>query len=195
MDEILFRKATNSDVEEISQLMETVYRQLEDPSIFACDDMEYVKNHIQKEGFCIVAQNQNEKIVGVLMVRFPFEAEDNLGIDIHLPKEKLNQVAHMESCVVHPDYRGHRLQQQLLQLAEEWIDKENFSYLLATVAPHNIPSRHSLEKVGYHFILQKKKYGGLDRALWGRSFCHEERPFVMRSAPLSGCGNDKTVNG
>ena len=53
MDEILFRKATNSDVEEISQLMETVYRQLEDPSIFACDDMEYVKNHIQRKDFVL----------------------------------------------------------------------------------------------------------------------------------------------
>ena len=86
----------------------------------------------------------------------------------------------------------HRLQQQLLQLAEEWIDKENFSYLLATVAPHNIPSRHSLKKWDIILYYKRKIWWPRQRTL-GRGTTRSS--FVMRSAPLSGCGNDKTVNG
>ena len=135
--DVVLRIAKFSEAEAIHGLMKSVYDNMPDKTLFFCDDLEYVKNSIDKEGFVVVACNPDSgKIVANLIVRHP--DEDNLGLDINLPTEELSKVIHMESAVVSADYRGQGLQYRLMEYAEKFLRSEGkHKYLMATVSPYN----------------------------------------------------------
>ena len=160
------RRAVFEDANAIYNMMQKVESVLEDKTLYVCDDYEYVERHLEKEGFSLVACNEKGEIVGGFLFRFPGNAQDNLGRDIGLSEEVLDRVVHMESVAVLPEYRGHHLQEKMLYYAEKLIDKNKYSYLLATVSPNNPASYLSFEKCGYSLIMTKEKYGGLLRRIY-----------------------------
>jgi ribosomal protein S18 acetylase RimI-like enzyme len=146
--------------------MRRVYDFLEDKSLYVCDDLEYVKAHIDKEGFIIVAEGNMGEMEAALIVRYPMDKEDNLGGDIGLAGEELKSVVHMESVFVLPEYRGRHLQVKLLEYAQALIDTKQFKFFLATVSPENTASCKSFEESGYELAATKEKYGGLLRRIY-----------------------------
>lgn len=158
--------ASEEQAEEIYHVMKAVYEQLVDKNLYVCDDLEYVKLHIKEAGFTVVACNENSEIVGSFMVRYPGLDEDNLGRDIGMNQQQLNQVVHMESAVVHPEYRGNGLQLAMLKYAEGLIDKSKYKYFCATVSPDNPWSYRAFENNGYQLKITKEKYAGLMRRIY-----------------------------
>lgn len=165
-NDIMFRLATLCDIREISELMNEAYERLENKSIYVCDDTEHIKNCLSDKGFGVVAYTESGKIVGSFLMYYPGDSEDNLGRDIGLTEDELRKTVHMESAVVHPDYRGRGLQYRMLVYAEEMIDKSKYRYFLSTVSPENPASFRSLERNGYRHILTKEKYNGLIRRIY-----------------------------
>ncbi len=165
-DDVTIRVAKDSDAQNIAQLMSYVYEKLEDKSTFVCDDLAFVKKHLNKNGFGVVACNENGEIVGSFILRFPHHDDDNLGKDINLSSKELQRVVHMESAVVHPSYRGKALQRKMLSYAEKLIDKEKYNILLATVSPKNLPSCKTFEQSAYKCVMTKEKYGGMMRNIY-----------------------------
>jgi GNAT superfamily N-acetyltransferase len=150
--------------------MRRAYDFLEDKSLYVCDDLEYVKAHIDREGFIIVAEGSMGEMAAGLIVRYPMEAEDNLGRDIGIAGIELKSVVHMESVFVLPEYRGKHLQIKLLEYAEKLTDTQHFKIFMATVSPENIASCKSFEKSGYELISTKEKYGGLQRRIYCKRY-------------------------
>lgn len=165
-NDIVLKVATKDQADEIYSVMDEVYNRLEDKSLYVCDDLEYVKSHIENEGFAVVACNNTSRIVGSFIFRYPMHSEDNLGRDIGLEEEQLKKVVHMESSVVLPEYRGRGLQLSMLQYGEELIDQSKYKYLMATVSPDNKWSYNSFEKNGYKLTITKEKYNGLMRRIY-----------------------------
>ena len=163
---ITLTTASMEQAEEIYNLMQTVHDQMEDKSLYVCDDLDFVKAHIKDSGFTVIACNEASEMVACFLVRFPGLSEDNLGRDIGLEDEELNRVAHMESAVVLPEYRGMGLQLSMLRYAEAHIDRSKYQYFMATVSPDNPWSYHSLEKNGYELKATKEKYCGLMRRIY-----------------------------
>ena len=163
---VTIRKAVSSDAESIYTNMEQVANAQSDKSLFICDDFNFVSRHISKEGFTVVACNEENKVIASLIIRYPMSAEDNLGRDIGINNAELLRVVHMESAVVLPSYRGMGLQRKLLLFAESLIDKNKYQHLLATVSPDNPASYRSFEKCGYTHVMTKGKYGGLQRRIY-----------------------------
>jgi GNAT superfamily N-acetyltransferase len=166
MCDISFRRIGVKDAEKIHKAMRRVYDFLEDKSLYVCDDLAYVKRHINKEGMVIAAEDNSGKIAAGLIVRYPMRAEDNLGRDIGLEEDELKTVVHMESVFVLPEYRGHKLQIKLLEYAEKLTDTGQFKIFLATVSPENTASCKSFEQSGYELYAVKEKYGGLQRRIY-----------------------------
>lgn len=73
--------------------------------------------------------------------------------------------ANYKICLVHPDYRGHGLQQQLGRRLEEVARQQGIGLLCSTVSPHNPASFRSLEHLGYCRNRTLVKYG-FDRVLY-----------------------------
>ena len=160
--EFSIKIAEPKDSTNIYNLMKEVYEKLEDKKLFFCDDLDYVQRHIKNEGFAIKVE-QNGKLVASLVVRFPGEAEDNLGRDVDI--DELHKVAHIESIVVDEKYRGNGLQDKMIKFAEELIFQIGYTYLMATVSPDNKHSLDNFEKNGYKVVMIKVKYGVLNRAI------------------------------
>ncbi len=166
-----FRIATIEDAQKIHWAMQTVADSMEDKSLFVCDDFEFVKSHISDKGFIVVATTQEageDRIVGCLIVRYPGDESDNLGLDIGLPKSELYNVVHMESAVVLPKYRGNGLENKMMKYADEQIENSDTKHFMSTASPDNIASCKSLEKCGYVIKMTKQKYGGIIRHIYYR---------------------------
>lgn len=162
----IFRTVKKEEAGVVRRVMQEVYEQLEDKSLFVPSSTEEILAHIKAEGFTVGAYDLQGRMAGHFIVRYPMYAPDNLGRDLGLPENELCKVAHMESAVVLPEYRGHHLQIQMLKYAESIIDQKKFRYLMSTVSPDNPASYRSLEANGYKLMMTRKKYGGLLRRIY-----------------------------
>ncbi len=180
------RRAFSTDAKTIEAIMNTAWAALEDKDWFMQDDSAFIR-HILGEadsprpsawaaaplsacapavnGFGLLALDTRDAPVAYLLVLFPELSSKNLGYDLAFEKRQLLQTAHMDSLAVLPNHQGQRLQQSLIRCAEE-ILRQHFSgkiYLLATVAPANLPSLKSFQACCYEIRGTKEKYGGVIR--------------------------------
>ena len=102
------RLLEEDDLSSIINLQQIVLNNLNDADIFEPQSAESlgdcVKTHGQIMGIIV-----EERLIAYRVIYFPKHHQDNLGRDLSLPKSVLNSVAHLESVVVHPDYRGNSL--------------------------------------------------------------------------------------
>ncbi|HJE19958.1 MAG TPA: GNAT family N-acetyltransferase [Aliicoccus persicus] len=83
--------------------------------------------------------------------------DDHLADDIGIDKEG---TIYSEVSLVHPEYRGQQLQTKMGKyLIDDLKQSGNFKYILATVAPDNIPSLKDKFKLGFRILKTKYKYG------------------------------------
>lgn len=173
--EVKIVRATQSDVSELTRMMEEVAESMENPAWFMRDDGTYIKEHIGSnpvseadKGFVLKAMVREPygewKPAGFFMADFPGITEQNLGNHINLSPEKLAVVAHMDSVVVLSQYRGRGLQYKLIREAEKLIESETeYRILMATVHPDNRYSLRNVMAHGYEVVAETLKYGGYPR--------------------------------
>ena len=183
------KRAELRDVAELSCIMEAVAARMEQPAWFMQDDRAYIEAHIGErplsgtdKGFILKVLAYGEgnnfrsrsipklepitdpETAGFFMVHFPGLSEENLGRDIGLSVEKQALVAHMDSVVILPEYRGHGLQHMLMKEAERIIKSETgYRILMATVHPDNTYSLRNVKAHGYEVAAKAIKYGGHPR--------------------------------
>lgn len=184
------RLATLKDASEICAVMDTCFQALEQKEYFICDDLDYVKDILSDHGFGVVACNENDEIVGNLLVKYPGITEENLGYDVFVTKNipsptpytltslhppflseaNLKRVLHMDSASVLPAHRGYGLEGKMIAFAESLVDTSKHCYAFATVDPRNIASLKTLEKCGYQIMVTKEKYNGFVRHVMMKQF-------------------------
>lgn len=185
------RLATFEEAYEIWSIMDICYQALEHKEYFICDDLEYVKDILSGNGFGVVACDQNGKIVGNLLVKYPGVNEENLGYDVFgksfegiglstiynvaLTPENLHRVLHMDSASVLLEHRGYGLERKMIAFAETLVNTSAYCYSFATVAPDNTASLKSLEKNGYQVMVVKEKYEGLVRCVMMKELKNEHQ--------------------
>lgn len=150
--------AGDRDVDGICSVMESVSREIHDPGVFYADDRQFISDHITSCGFTLKACADGG-IVGFLIVRYPGDAEDNLGRDIGLGPEELDSVFHIESVAILPEYRGHGLQRCLVAEGEAIAARDGRRFALATVSPVNRYSLDNMLVLGYSIVTTCPKYG------------------------------------
>lgn len=87
------------------------------------------------------------------------------GLDQLMASSSTLRSANYKICIVHPDFRGHALQQRLGERLEEAALRQGVRLLCSTVSPRNPASIRSLERLGYHYNRTLSKYG-FERALY-----------------------------
>ena len=132
---VLFRirKAEMTDVDEIMAVMHEAKNDKEHPDWFVSDDEEYVRTHIEEQGFVIVAQTADGSVAGFFIIKYPENREDNLGTYLDFDEEQLSHVAVMDSAVVCCAYRGNGLQGHMLEEAERLLDTDQYYYFTVSI--------------------------------------------------------------
>ena len=160
----VIRKADEADISGIMAIMNEARSDTEHPDWFVADDEKYIREHIQDQGYVIVAESPIGGIAGFFVVKYP-DDEDNLGTCLDFDREQLAHVAVMDSAVVGSVYRGNGLQGKMLEAAEELLDTEKYYYLMCTIHPDNEFSRNNMESHGYKVKKIALCYGGLPRCI------------------------------
>ena len=155
----------DDDIPEIMKIMGVALSLVPDKAWFAVDDETFMRRHIAEQGFTLKAVVEGE-LAGFLTVRYPKGDTDNLGDYINLSEEEKMFVVHMESAAVLPEYRGLRIQNQLMAKGYELLKGTEYKYVMGTAHPDNQFSVNNFRKLGYKVVAEVEKYGGLRRYVW-----------------------------
>ena len=138
MKHITIKRAEQTDVDMIMQLMQEAVDTVKVSDLFLPDNRQYIEEHISDRGFTLKALSSNNEILGFFIVDLPGESKHNLGYDLNYD-DKIHKVAQLEDTI--------------------------YEYFLGTVHPDNIYSRTNFVKAGYREARQMSKYGGMQRII------------------------------
>ncbi|MGB7603940.1 MAG: hypothetical protein WBL93_00535 [Lutisporaceae bacterium] len=158
-DEYVMRLLTTKELGAVVNLQEYVYDQLPNKQVLYVDTYKEMMEDMKQGAQIIGVYNNSEDLIAYRYVGFPGESDKNLGIDVKLPAKELCRVAHLETTVVRPDYRGNSLQSLTLQQAVPLIKSLGYKHLLCTVSPQNFFSLFNVMRNGLKVKALKKKYG------------------------------------
>ncbi|HZX45792.1 MAG TPA: hypothetical protein VFF83_00795 [Clostridia bacterium] len=158
-DQYVMRLISTEELGDIVALEKYVYDLLPNKQVLCMDSYEEMLDDIKRGAKVIGVFNKAKDLIAYRYIGFPGNNPKNLGNDINLPEQELPKVAHLETTVVHPDYRGNSLQSLTLQKAIPMVQDLGYSHLLCTVSPQNIYSLYNIMKNGLRVKALKKKYG------------------------------------
>ena len=158
------------DLPMVLDCMNEVYQNLPEKSWFSMDPQEDLIRYMTVSGFGLKAEVIDEDgtkdLAAVFVARTSALVEENLGSYLDLEDSQLSLVAHMEIAMVRSAYRGYGLQKKLMEVAEEQLRSAGFHWLMGTAHPDNVYSVHNFQKLGYEFVTEALKYGGLRRYIF-----------------------------
>ena len=111
------RRAEPGEGRRTAELVKAVFAVMpKDQKIwFSIDAIDLEAKRIDSgEDMAFLAEDGDEgnRLAGVFIVEFPGDRGDNMGHYAGLSGEQLQQVAHMDTAAVLPDYRGQKLQRR-----------------------------------------------------------------------------------
>lgn len=158
-DEYIMRIIAVGELKAAVELQKYVYEQLPNKQVLYMDSYEEMLDDMKNGAKIIGVFNKAKEIIAYRYIGFPGRTEKNLGNDINMASNELSKVAHLETTVVHPDYRGNSLQSITLQQALPMIREFGYNHVLCTVSPQNVYSLFNVIKNGLRIKALKKKYG------------------------------------
>lgn len=162
LSKITIRKANISDVDEIYNLIETIYNGMEHKEWYSYTKKKERYNLFINDGYCYVACYK-DKIIGYFLTYILRED----GTDFYkLVTEHYGNNENIIEVInygILPDYRGLGLQEKMLMQLENDVKGTEGKHFVVTIHPDNKYSLNNMIKRGYNIIITTKLYGGLDR--------------------------------
>ena len=160
---IELRKANENDLNQIFNLIQTVGQEMDskDSKIFAYSKNPNTYLQMLKTGFCAVAVKNNKIIASLLTCP---EDKDIIIKLANIPEQLASNTINFTTCQVLKDYRGNKLEQQLINFILYELNKlQNYKYAVCTVSPNNKASLKSVQNCGFQICNTAFLYGGKPR--------------------------------
>ena len=162
--EFLMREASEQDLSKVMEMMQEVANDSEHKEWFMPSDEEFVKRHLQEEGFTILAESQEGKLAGFLngisTDENIFRDEFFLDADLYNPNGENVMLLGLD---VLPDHRNQGLAREIVKQYAEREKVKNRKRLILTCLQ---------SKVDMYI-----KFGFVDRGIsqssWGGEEWHE----------------------
>ncbi|WP_077596651.1 GNAT family N-acetyltransferase [Oceanobacillus kimchii] len=162
----VLRDGTNVDVRYLTREDLPVIMQLQDIVIEELIDKDSLEPLSREEFLTILSDDKlmigvfdQQILIGFRAFLNPINDEEGLGKDIGLLESDYPCIVYSEISNVHPDYRGNGLQTFMGKTWMDSLDRRDFRYILATVAPFNIASLKDKFALGMKIYRLKNKYG------------------------------------
>ncbi|GLO64902.1 GNAT family N-acetyltransferase [Oceanobacillus kimchii] len=162
----VLRDGTNVDVRYLTRENLPVIMQLQDIVIEELIDKDSLEPLSREEFLTILSDDKlmigvfdQQILIGFRAFLNPINDEEGLGKDIGLLESDYPCIVYSEISNVHPDYRGNGLQTFMGKTWMDSLDRRDFRYILATVAPFNIASLKDKFALGMKIYRLKNKYG------------------------------------
>ena len=176
MQHIDIVKASENDVDIIYDIMMTAYEELPDKDMFFVDDKEFIKEHINEKGFCLLAKIDDE-YVGYMWVCLPYVENNHLGRYLGFSDEELMDTAILDSVAVKKKYRGRRIMKSLIEEVSERIRSLGINNMIAKAHPANKASIKSFVDRGFEIMTKIREHGTERYILYKNSQGKEKNEF------------------
>lgn len=166
----ILRVLDSADLAAVMDLQNSVLGAMEEVS--SCVPLSMEEHHLilQGDGEAIGLFIHN-KLYAACSILFPGIRRDNMARELNFNHEELQYVAQLELSLVHPHYRGNKLQHRLASiLARRAERKGNCRYLFTTVSPYNYPSIETVTSMGMNIAKLCKMYFAWDRYVVYKDF-------------------------
>lgn len=147
------------ELENVLALQDYIYERIQNKEIFVRDTMEDFLEAFEGQGRIFGIYTNEGRLIAYRFITVPGENEKNMGNDLYLPHREFHKVVHLETTVVHPDFRGMGLQRLTLDYAIKWTIAHGYRYLFCTVSPYNPVSLNNIMSGGLKVRDLKIKYG------------------------------------
>jgi ribosomal protein S18 acetylase RimI-like enzyme len=148
----------DSYLSSIITLQEMIVEDLKGTNIFQSDSAEFLQRCLTTHGR-IIGTIVKKKLIAYRVIYFPKHFDDNLGIDLSFPEKILSKVAHLETVVVHPDYRGNSLALKMNYQALNVMKTLKYHHACMTVSPKNFYNLKIVFQLGFLIKKLQIKYG------------------------------------
>jgi len=152
-------------INDVLRIQEEAFEALDRPELLRRNTREMLESCLREPHYTIGAYCGGV-LAGFAMLYDAGNSEENLGRDIGIPEEELDDVINLKLIIVSPKYRGNGLQRRMTAELEKIAVERKKKYICATVSPDNSFSRNNIEGMGYVLHSQKTKYGGVKRNLY-----------------------------
>lgn len=159
------RQVRKDEIEKILQLQEDCFAVINNEDWLRRNTRETFELCLQPPNYSLGCF-EGDRLIALGILQICGNDRENLGYQLDYPPERLDEVGNMKLVLVDPAYRGQGLQKQLMDLCEQYGRKQGLKVLASTVHPDNIFSRRNIEKCGYRYHSEHRKYGGLIRSLY-----------------------------
>jgi len=156
--EILIRKGKTEDTEAFIRLLQEVREGMDHKEWFYLDPPDFVREAMKNGKMQLWVAMDGDRLVGAFNLLVPGQEDYNYGYDLGFSQEQLLQVVNMDTAAVHPQYRGRKLQQRLLEEAEKEVRSWGNRILLCTIHPENRYSLNNALNLGYTVQKVLRKY-------------------------------------
>lgn len=155
------------EIDTVLDLQEFIYDRILNKEIFVKDNREDFYEALENEGRIFGIYTSQNRLIAYRFITIPGNNVRNMGNDVALPYSEFHKVVHLESTVVHPDFRGLGLQKLTLDYATKWAIAKGYRYLFCTVSPYNPISLKNIMSGELKVRDLKKKYGNeTHRGYW-----------------------------
>ena len=118
-------------------------------------------SYLMQHGFVVAIFPPERREPAYLMGCIYPPEEENLGHDIGLSPEELEQVAHLEIAMADPEFRGFGMHSRMCQLCCEELARTDAPTLSCPPSIRdNLPSKRALESAGLVTMVVKEKHAG-----------------------------------
>ncbi|AOT70811.1 GNAT family N-acetyltransferase [Geosporobacter ferrireducens] len=135
---------------DVLALQAFVSNHLENEQTFVADSETFMREEILAPGRGrMIGVFSEGKLIAYRNISFPKPDSDyNLGRECNIPEEELGKVSILEATVVHPQYRGNRLQARLLKHTIPLLESLGYYHVFSTISPYNYPSLKNVMDTG-----------------------------------------------
>ena len=156
--EFKIRTGTPSELEDYIHFIHAVQDAMSQSDWFAIDPDEETRALAAEGALSFWLAETDARLAAVFSIIRPGLRDFNLGYELGLPEADLQRVIHMDTAAVHPDFRGHGMQNRLIAHAEQFLPGK---ILLCTIHPENRYSLQNVLKLGYRIEKQVARYGSV----------------------------------
>lgn len=130
-----------SDIENMIELQNIVAENLENPQTFVVDSKEFILTQVLDDSMGrAIGVFAEGRLVAFRTMTFSGNDEYHLGRELNIQESELDHVVHLEATVVHPEFRGNRLQAKMMKHTYDIIDELGYYHVCCTIHPFNYPS-------------------------------------------------------
>jgi len=164
MNGFTFKKIPNTDKEQVQNLVNTVFKTLENPDFLIPWTNEQMNRFFNEDYSILFGAYDGDLLIAMTQIFTPREIEEEYYDILNIPKT--NTICELGGFLVLPEYRKKKVMTHLSKIAYDYFKQLDFDYVICTCHPENIVSNKVAKNLEFKFYGTLTTQSGFLRSLY-----------------------------